>query len=253
MDRIQKLVIQAGDDNVELLSWVSTRFTYLSVEEWRGQIISDRVLVNGSTTRPEILLNMGDIITYDPESITETGVNIDYKVVYEDNDLLVIDKPSNLPCHPGGIYFKNTLWYLLKQQYENFFMVNRLDRETSGIMLIARNKKSASFYHEKMKKKEIEKEYLVLVHGEFTINIDARGWLMNDNESIVRKKRKFISDKNAFGDKMNQYTDRESAHSFFKPLKVNDKYSLINCKIFTGRTHQIRATIYSGPHSQDMY
>jgi len=245
LNRIQKLIIQANDDGLELLSWISNKYTYLTLEKWKQEIINYRVLVNGQKTNSEIILNHGDIVTYNPEPIIEPKVDKDYRTIFENNDLLAIDKPSNLPCHPGGIYFENTLWYLLKEKYENFSLVNRLDRETSGILLIAKNKKSASFYFEKMRERKIEKEYLVLVHGVVQDDLDAIGWLMNDSESIIRKKRKFIPDDNALSENVDKNPDRESAHSLFEPIKSNSKYSLLHCKIFTGRTHQIRATICS--------
>ena len=233
------------DNGQVLLPWITGRYTYHSLEKWERYINDERIKINDCGIVPETILKTGDKVTYCPEPVIEPSVNIDYKLVYEDSDLLVINKPSDLPCHPGGIYFENTLWHILKQKYEYVSLVNRLDRETSGTILIAKSKESASFYSNKMMEREIEKEYLVLVHGILKDDINARGWLIKDCDSIIRKKRKFIPDANAAQEDGEGDPNREFSHSSFTTIKSDNKYSLLRCKIFTGRTHQIRATIYS--------
>ncbi len=243
MDRKQEIIIQPQQEGLELLSWISERFTYFPRVKWKQYIIEKRVQINHNSIVPKTVLYKGDIVTFNPEPVIEPSIDKDYKVVYEDKDLLVINKPPNLPCHPGGIYFENTLWYILKQEYEYISFINRLDRETSGIMLIAKNKESASFYFNKMRERDIEKEYLLLVHGCLKDIIDARGWLIKDSASSIRKKRKFLPDDNADSEEGNSY--REFSHSSFRAIKSDKKYTLLQCKIFTGRTHQIRASISS--------
>lgn len=243
MERKQEIIIRLREDGLALLPWIAARFTYHSQDKWKQYINEGRVQINECRINPGAVLCSGDIVTYYPEPLIEPPVNGNYEVLYEDNDLLVINKPSDLPCHPGGIYFENTLWHILKQKYAYISFINRLDRETSGIMLIARNKSSASYFSKKMRGQEIEKEYLVLVHGILKDDIDARGWLVKDSDTAIRKKRKFIPDVNAVqecGD-----ADREFSHSVFTAIQSDDKYSLLHCRIFTGRTHQIRAVICS--------
>ncbi|MDA3810843.1 MAG: RluA family pseudouridine synthase [Spirochaetaceae bacterium] len=245
MERKREIIIQNQENGLMLLPWISARYTYHSMDKWKQYINDERIKINDCKVISETILNKGDKVTYYPEPIIEPPVNSDYEVVYEDTDLLVLNKPSDLPCHPGGVYSKNTLWYLLKQKYEYISLVNRLDRETSGIMLIAKNKVSATFYFKKMMDREIEKEYLVLVHGVLKENLDARGWLIKDSDSIIEKKRKFILDEKALQEDGSGDPNREFSHSVFTTIQSNDKYSLVKCKIFTGRTHQIRVTICS--------
>lgn len=245
MDRKREITIQHNEGGKQLLAWIAARYTYHTVEKWKEFILDARIKINDCQIDPETILCAGDIVSYYPEPVTEPRVNGEYKVLYEDSDLLVINKPSDLPCHPGGIYYENTLWYILKQKYDYLSLVNRLDRETSGTMLIAKNKTSATYFFNIMKEREIEKEYLLLVHGSFTGEIDARGWLEKDIDSIIRKKRKFILDTGAEPEMAAGDPDREFSHSLFSLIKSNSTYSLLGCKIFTGRTHQIRATISS--------
>lgn len=243
MDKKREITIQAQEDGLELLPWIAARYTYHSLEKWEGYIRDERIKINHCAIGPGTVLSTGDLVSYYPEPVTEPHINREYQTVFEDSDLLVINKPSDLPSHPGGIYYENTLWYILKQKYEYLSLVNRLDRETSGTMLIAKNKASASFYFNKMREREIDKEYLVLVHGVLKDDRDARGWLVKDCHSVIRKKRQFIPDVNAVVEEGE--SDREFSHSFFRTIKSDGAYSLLSCQIFTGRTHQIRATISS--------
>lgn len=245
MKRKREIFIQNQEVGLNLLSWIAARYTYHSVEKWTQYIKEGRIHLNECQVLPEVLLKKNDKITYYPEPVIEPPVNRDYILVYEDDDLLVVDKPSDLPCHPGGIYYEHTLWYILKQKYDYLSLVNRLDRETSGIMLVAKNKTSASYYFNKMMERKIDKEYFVLVHGLVQNDIDGRGWLKKDMDSQIHKKRKFIPDENALQKDGEGDPDREFSHSSFTPLISDDKYSLLKCRIYTGRTHQIRATICS--------
>ncbi|MBN2618908.1 MAG: RluA family pseudouridine synthase [Spirochaetales bacterium] len=245
MTRKREIKIQKNEAGIDLLTWISKRYTYHPLEKWKDYIENFRVLVNSNQVTPDFLLQNGDVVIYYPEPVIEPPINSDYQTIYEDDDLLVINKPADIPCHPGGIYFENTLWYILKEKYEYISLVNRLDRETSGTMLIAKNKESASFYFNKMMEREIEKEYIVLVHGVLDHSIDAKGWLTRDSKSTIRKKRLFTLDENATQEGGEGVPETEYSHSFFEPIKSQDNYTLINCKIYTGRTHQIRATLFS--------
>lgn len=245
MVRKREILIEREEEGLLLLEWISSRFTYHDRSKWKTYIDDERVKINGEKTHIDYFLNSGDKIEYFPEPVIEPSIDPNYTVIYEDDDLLVINKPSDLPCHPGGIYFEHTLWYLLKQKYDYISLVNRLDRETSGVMLVAKNKTSAKYFFNLMMDREIEKEYLVLVYGELTSEIDAKGWLIKDESSIIRKKRAFLLDKEAFQPPGESTGSKEYAHSIFTPVRSNGEFTLLRCKILTGRTHQIRATICS--------
>lgn len=247
MDRKREIIIDKGEAGRELLTWISSRYTYHNKREWKELIINSRVKVNDNQCEPEYTLNEMDKITYFPEPFEEPPIDENYETIYEDDELLVINKPCDIPCHPGGIYFKNTLWYILKHKYEYFALVNRLDRETSGVMLIAKTRESAKFYFNNMMQRNIQKEYLVLVHGKFPTELDAKGWIKKDTESVIRKKRLFIKDDNAAPplDIISPPDDKQFCHSHLSLIKHKKGISLIKADIKTGRTHQIRATLNS--------
>lgn len=245
MIRKREITVLKSESGKSLLDFLTKRYTYHTRDRWREHIIAKRVLINNSESQEDYKLKEGDIITYIPEPVIEPPINGNYKTIYEDEDLLIINKPSDLPCHPGGIYFQNTLWYILKQKYSYISLINRLDRETSGIMLIAKSKESAKFYFNKMMQRDIKKDYLVLVHGNFPKKLSAKGWLGPDPKSVIRKKRSFILDSEAKQPEGEGDPKRQFSHSEFQCLKSENSISLVRCNILTGRTHQIRASLLS--------
>ncbi|MBN1411049.1 MAG: RluA family pseudouridine synthase [Spirochaetales bacterium] len=234
---------ESGQTLIDLLT---SRFTYLTRKKWQDHIKTGRLLVNQGRSEQEIILRINDLITFFPDSRPEPEVNKTIEILYQDDDLILVNKPPNLPCHPGGIYLYNTLWGILKERYDEFYLVNRLDRETSGIIGVAKTRKAARFYFWEMKERRIEKEYLVLVEGVFPEKLSAKGWLAADGESPVYKKRLFLSDPSAFEEGDNGDRTRQFAHTEFTRQQVyNECYSLLACKPLTGKTHQIRATLHS--------
>ena len=218
-----------------LADMLAGRFTYRSKAEWCQRIESGEITVNALPARPEQPLQLHDIIEYRPGDIVEPAAQLDYRVVFEDESLLVIDKPGNLCMHPAGPFFKNTLWHLLATTCGDIHFLNRLDRETSGLLLAAKNGAAAA----KINKKKLlsAKNYLVLVHGSFTAGLTADGFLTKGN-SIVRKKRTFSVE-------MPSCPPFESASTTFTPLGSNGEFSLLAAELHTGRMHQIRATLAS--------
>lgn len=112
-------------------------------------------------------------------------------------------------------------------------------------MLIAKNKISAKYYFNKMMERKIDKEYLVLVHGNISKFLSGKGWLIPSKNSVIRKKRVFIEDLEACQPSGEADPLKQFSHTEFYPIKNSDKFSILGCKLLTGRTHQIRATINS--------
>ncbi len=238
MKRSNKTIIQKEQAGLILEQWLTQRFSYLSKEKWLLEIESGRLVLNDVKATSGHCLVIGDCVEYFPPERPEPPVDLTYQVVYEDEDLLMINKPNNLPCHPAGRFFNHTLWAILKQKYEQFHIINRLDRETSGLIIVALNKKAASHISKQIMNRNVTKAYYVLVHGEMKQDIEAEGWLVNDEESEIRKKRRFTyeepSDEKA-----------QTSSTWFYPEKSNSQFSLVRVKLGTGRLHQIRATVFS--------
>ena len=218
-----------------LSTFLAGRFTYRSEEQWIERINAGEITLNGKPVSPAYILQMHDCIEYHPQDIPEIPARLDYRIVFEDEHLLVIDKPGNLCVHPSGPFYQNTLWYLLRQKYQHIHFVNRLDRETSGLLLAA---KSAAIAGKIAETDAISnKSYLAIVHGKFTEKIDASGFLVSAN-SLIRKKRHFIMDNP-------ENLPGETSITYLSPEKSGANFSLVKAVLGTGRTHQIRATLCS--------
>ena len=164
--RIIRTAVDWSSAGLLLADFLAGRFTYRSQEEWCVRINSGEITLNSSPVSPEYRLELHDVIEYHPQDIPEPPARTDYRIIHEDDDILVIDKPGNLCVHPSGPFYKNTLWFLLRQNYPQIHFINRLDRETSGLLLAAKNSSIASAIA--AKGSVSGKSYLVIVHGRFT-------------------------------------------------------------------------------------
>lgn len=244
MQRKTSVLIQPHQAGQPLLTFVSQRFTYRSREEWQTELAAHRFLLNDTEAREDTILAPGDLLVYLMPALVEPPVDSDYTVIHEDDDLLVIDKPAPLPCHPGGRFFAHTLWALLKQNHglAEPRLINRLDRETSGLVLVAKNKTAARLCQAQFAERRVEKVYQVVVEGNFpdtVLPVEAMGWLGPDTNSAVRKKIRFYPARNEAPP-----VAVESSTAFRRISGAsNANLSLLEARPHTGRCHQIRATL----------
>jgi len=244
LQRTTSVSIQPQQAGQQLLDFVSQRFTYRSREEWQAELAADRFRLNDGEARGDSILAPGDRLVYLMPALVEPPVDADYTVLHEDDDLLVIDKPAPLPCHPGGRFFAHTLWALLKETHglADPRLVNRLDRETSGIVLVAKNKVAARLCQEQFAQRRVEKVYLAVVEGDFPNTpreVEASGWLGPDPNSAIRKKMRFYPEQNdappGAVESSTTFQRLSGAH--------NNSLTLLEARPHTGRCHQIRATL----------
>ena len=233
--RIIRSTVDWSSAGLTLADMLSGRFTYRTREHWCERIISGEITLNGTAAAPETILQLHDRIEYRPGDIVEPPAVLDYRIVFENEHLLVIDKPGNLCMHPAGPFFKHTLWHLLCSKYGDIHFINRLDRETSGLLLAVKSRTTAKLFTKKCC--VAAKNYLVIVHGDFPDDVQARGFLSAAG-GIVRKKRQFTFD-------MPDAPPFESAATTFHCLKRQNGLSLVRAELETGRMHQIRATVNS--------
>ena len=198
-----------------------------------------KITVNGNKISSNYKIHLNDEIEVLSDldfSMNIEKENIPIDILYEDNDLLVVNKESGMVVHPAAGNFSHTLVNALLYKFDLSGMdktrpgiVHRIDKDTSGVMVVAKNEKTLELLSEMIKKKEVERIYVALVDGIImhdTGDIDAPiGRDPNNRQKMM------VTDVNA-----------KDAFTHFRVLKryKNDNKTLIECKLKTGRTHQIR-------------
>jgi 23S rRNA pseudouridine955/2504/2580 synthase/23S rRNA pseudouridine1911/1915/1917 synthase len=241
-------------EGTAVADFLTARFPYHDRAGWCERIETGTVTINEKPCTPETPLRTGDRLSYEPDNRPEPPVDFNIGIVSDDEDLLLVNKSANLPCHPGGRYFNNTLWAWLKKEQglHDFTFVNRLDRETSGLVVIAKNEVASLNCRKQFSGRKVVKRYKALVESaDFPAEIETAGWLVADTESAVRKKREFIPEGRALSPKAPLRTarpavptnDAEWAETKFRLIKQCGDIALIEAEPHTGRLHQIRATL----------
>ena len=262
MKREMVFEVPESADGTAVADFLAARFSYQDRAGWCERITAGAVTVNGQPCASESLLKTGDRLAYEPDNRPEPPVDFNIGIISDDDDLLLVNKSGNLPCHPGGRYFNHTLWAWLKKErgLDDFTFVNRIDRETSGLVVIAKNFSASENCRKQFSGRKVVKRYKMLVESsDFPVELETSGWLVADTESTIRKKRKFISVDTGQAGSLRYVSqasslpcpsvsappsaDAEWAETKFRLIKQYGEIALIEAEPHTGRLHQIRATL----------
>jgi 23S rRNA pseudouridine955/2504/2580 synthase len=174
---------------------------------------------------------MKEFIPFKPEKL---GLDI----VFEDEEILVLNKPKGLLTHPDKSEYKNTLatmvHFYLRDLCTNTFRpapVHRLDKNTSGVVIFAKTYESLKKYNALMRERDVEKYYICVVEGHLRKPGEVKGYLIKDE--LQNKVRIVTRDSD----------EAKFCHSKYKPLKQFGDYTLVEVELLTGRSHQIRASM----------
>lgn len=201
----------------------------------------DGIMLNGSHVTVRAVLAEGDLLQlsiYDEAELDAEKIvprNLPFEIVYEDEWLIVANKPANMPTHPTHGHYEDTLanavaFYMQKKGVCNFVFraVNRLDRDTSGLVIIAKNQLSCAKLGASLQEGKIVKNYLALLNG----------FPMDDN-GLINKPIRRTSD-SIITRQCCEDGEGASALTKYRVLKRYDGYSLVLASPITGRTHQLR-------------
>jgi RluA family pseudouridine synthase len=237
METILESKISPAWSDTTLIVFLSSRFKYHSESEWQKLIFEEKVLLNNNPARSDTVLRVGDVVSYHVV-LREPPVNTDIRIVYEDDELLVASKPPNLPSHADGNFITHTCIYLLNQMMREKAMrqplklVNRLDRETSGLIVASKNRRAHKDLARQFEAGKVHKEYIAIARGEMLeTSFEVDGLIVPDSKSKISIRR-------MVGEKGTPHA-RESKTSF-EVLESLCGYTVVRCIPHTGRTAQIR-------------
>ncbi len=199
--------------------------------------LNARLRRNNIVCRSVDVCKVGDILTADVSENIECcnikpNPNIDLEILFEDDFILVVNKPGNITSHPSMGNRENSLanavmYHWIKNgEYHNYHILNRLDKGTSGICIIAKNRFAHGVLSKQMREGIIEKKYTAIVHGTFENETGSIEFpIRRVDESVIKR---MVA------------VDGKYAKTNYKAKRISDKVSLVDISLETGRTHQIR-------------
>jgi 23S rRNA pseudouridine1911/1915/1917 synthase len=236
---MKKFIVKKEDVGKRIDAYISSKDEQISRTAVQRMIEEENILVNGNKTKASYKVQENDKIEIQevkPKEIELKAQDIPLEVIYEDKDIIVINKPKGLVVHPAvgnpDGTLVNAIMAICKDTLSGIGgeirpgIVHRLDKDTSGVLIVAKNNNAHINISEQIKNHETEKTYLALVRG-----------IVKENEATINMP---IGRSSKDRKKMAVTRDGKNAITHFKVLKRYEKYTLLEIKIETGRTHQIR-------------
>lgn len=231
--------IVVDTDNMRLDAYISKKNENISRTNIQRLIENGNILVNGEKRKISYKVQIGDNISINIPKPKESKIKaeeIPLEIIYEDKDIIVVNKPKGMIVHPANGNLEGTLVNAIMSICKNSLsgiggeirpgIVHRLDKDTSGLLIVAKNDLAHINMSNQIKNRQVKKIYIALVRG----NIDEEEATINMPIGRSTKDRK----------KMAVRKDGKEAITHFKVLKRYSEYTLLEVKIDTGRTHQIR-------------
>ncbi|RKD34339.1 RluA family pseudouridine synthase [Thermohalobacter berrensis] len=237
METIEIIVDEQDNERVD--AFLASELDDVSRSYIKKLIKKDLVRVNDKKVKPKYIVSQGDIIVVqlpEPKKLEIKPEDIPIEIVYEDEDVAVVNKPQGMVVHPAPGHHSGTLVNALLYHLDSLSSINgiirpgivhRIDKDTSGLLMIAKNNNAHNKLSEQLKEHTITRRYYALVKG----NIKEDSGTVNApvGRHPVDRKKMAVTNKNS-----------KNAVTHFTVLERFGDYSLIEAKLETGRTHQIR-------------
>ncbi len=240
---IKEIIVEQSEEKNRLDSYIASKDLELSRSMIKKLLEDGKITVNGEITKASYKVQLNDKIEIDiekPKEVKLEAQEIPLDVIYEDNDILVVNKQKGLVVHPGNGNLDGTLANAVMAHCKDSLsgiggelrpgIVHRLDKDTSGLLIIAKNDKAHIKMSEQIKDRKVKKTYIALVRG-----------IISENEATINMP---IGRSTKDRKKMAVTKNGKEAITHFKVLNrfTTNKasYTLLEVKIDTGRTHQIR-------------
>ncbi|KAK4466466.1 pseudouridine synthase [Cladorrhinum samala] len=230
----------------QLIDVFESEFRDRPLEYYRAAMETGQVDVDGRTVGPHHILKNGELVSHTTHRHEPPVTAEPILVIHEDDDMIVISKPSGLPVHPAGRYHYNSVVEIMKEERGPTFNprpCNRLDRLTSGIMFIAKNAKAAEKLGNQISQRTVRKEYLARVVGRFPdgeVVCDQPILSISPKLGLNRVRANGKTAKTVFKRLAYYPSTSPRVTSPDRSTKADEGYSIVRCMPVTGRTHQIR-------------
>lgn len=230
-DHLKPVIIPAHLAGRSLFEVLCAILPHVPADVWMERIAAGRILdPAGGPAAAERIVQPGERYVHKTPATIEPDVNPGLTVLYEDEAIVVLDKPAPLPVHAGGRYFRNTVQHLLDTIYapQKPRPSHRLDANTTGVMVVARTRHFAGLVQPQFERGEVEKVYLVRVHG-------------HPPEDAFDCEARISAEAEKIGARSIEPVDGLAAKTTFKVLeRLADGTALLEARPLTGRTNQIR-------------
>ena len=244
---IRKCKVEENIASIRLDRYLGNRFSYYTRSKWQDLIGQGLVLVNGRRIKYTREIKKGDEIIYHLIGLKEPDIDKNIQIIYDDGDLIIVNKPANLPVIPSGKYYYNTLHTIMKENLNcNLNMLNRIDRETSGCVVMSRGHELASkFCAMHSKNNKIKKTYIAIVENAKNIeeNFTVEGYMEEIGNPFYRRYQ--ILHKIKEIEKYSKNENLKYSKTKFKTVKRFGDYAIVMARLYTGRMHQIRVHLHS--------
>ena len=234
-----KYIVKNEDKGKRLDRYVTEQNAEITRTAVQRLIDEKNILVNGKEQKVSYKVNENDVVEVEipePKKIEIKAEDIPIEVIYEDSDIIVVNKPKGMVVHPGNGNVDGTLVNAIMAKCEGSLsgiggeirpgIVHRIDKDTSGLLIVAKNDKAHVNLSEQIKEHKVKKTYIALVRG-----------VVKENEATIDMP---IGRSKTDRKKMAVCKDGKNAVTHIKVLKRWEHYTLLQVNIETGRTHQIR-------------
>lgn len=236
---MNKLIVTQEESNQRLDKYLSIKLESFSRSHVQKLIDDEAVFVNDKKEKGSFKLKENDVVSFQIPETKELEINkenIPLDIVYEDDDILIINKPQGMVVHPSNGHNKHTLVNAIMYHCNNLSGINgvlrpgivhRIDKDTSGLICVAKNDAAHLFLSEQLKDHTMNRTYTALVKGVIPENSGEIDLPIGRDRN--NRQKMGVSRENS-----------KEAVTFFKVLKRYKEHTLVECKLKTGRTHQIR-------------